>query len=436
MPYAQVARTLKDLLGRDRGAGRSPRELLHEVLGHLVERLYFADFRVAQQTVLVGETEISQLLALKTAGGTEPGLVVVTRLGQPDALLAPARLHRGDLPRALWALLAFTQQVEAAALVDDDRFTTPLGLLLTSGPPWLAGRNAIETLSSSAGPPRWALVTAPTACGAAARHPGTLRVRLRPSEALASTLAPRLGGPEVVATSLELGPDPDGLTVFSVVQRLAVGGASPCTVHDLVLRPMAAAEDAAQQDVPRTLRVILSADAASLPRFGPVEEVPDGAMVGPDLRPLLGHLCAGLARLREADLRPRLVSFGRDDLGEVAVVALHLAHRDARGACLSAAAAALGGDAGFAIEADEEVPALASSANGALAGALAAAGAAPVAYDVAPSEAGIFADASVETWICGPGKENDAGRCSIDDGDLERYRAQLESLYARLLLTS
>jgi hypothetical protein len=424
-------RTLRSLVSGDEDLTGEPQALLHRVMGRLVERLYFADFRVAERALLIGDRDVVQLLAVRPGREALPGLACVTRAGAPSEILGEVSDTAGRLPRGLWALLTFAAQIDAASLLPPDELLRPLYLILTSGPPWVAGHNVLETFEGAQLKPEWTLVSAPTGCAIAVEQPGMLRLRLRPGEETSKRLRTRLAATQASQITIQPGLDPMGLATVALIERLLEQKEErPLSVHNLKL--------ATDDEGERSLEAVLSWKGGDLELPGRTEDVPDGTPIGPDLSPWLDLLVRVVKRLMREGVDLQLTEMSPTPKGLTAVIEVRY---DAPGDTAAVTAGLKrtfeeegGGQGAARVEVLGAIPPLAHREGLRLHEVLTEAGASVSSAKVHAAEAGILAQSEAELLLFGPGKQGAGRSVELCDADVDLYVARFKHAIRRLLI--
>ncbi len=424
-------RTLRSMLSGGGDLGDDAQAVLHQVIGHLVERLYFADFHVAERAMLIGDRDVVQLLAVRPGSEALPGLACVTRAGAPSEILGEISDSDGRLPRGLWALLVYAAQIDAASLLPPEDFQRPLYLLLTSGPPWVAGHNVLETFEGAELKPEWTLVSAPTRCAIAVEQPGLLRIRLRPGPDVSKSLRTRLAAAQVARVTIAPGPDPMGLATVALLERLLGEGLDePVSVHNLEL----GLDDGGE----RSMQAVVSWRSGDLELPGQTEDVPDGSPVGPDLAPWLDLVVRGVKRLMREGTDLQITEITPSP--KATTVMLEVAY-DAPGDTASATqlvrktfAEEGGGEGAAKVEVLGAIPPLARREGLRLHEVLTEAGASVSSAPVHAAEAGILAQSEAETLLFGPGEAVSARTVETCDEDVSLYVTRFQHAIKRLLI--
>ncbi len=411
------------LLGPRTNPAKGPRAMLNDTLRRLVERLYFAEFRVAEQTSWVGDREVSQLIAVKGPGLRNDGLACVTRLGSPDGMREGVGPDN-SLPRVLWALMTFMSQVDAAANLSARSFERPLFLILATGPTWVAARSVLQLFEEDTIHPAWALVSAPTGGAIAERHPGVVLARLRPSAALLSSYPRGLGGTRVRRIRADSGPDPLGLVTVGLIEQLAQ---RPGSLHNLRL---------CQENGANILLSAIVADPEGCVEApGIAEEVEDGVALGPDLRPFARDLAGGLKSLLRQGLDARLCEITGGPEKPQANIELRYTEPGAPPRiCLAVEEAFPAGEDRLDLSMDTALPPLSPSMAPALRAALKDAGLDRTVAASGPTEASAFAGANFETLLLGPGVRRQEGGIQLEAEALDLYARRFRGILRRLLI--
>jgi hypothetical protein len=423
-----LKRRIHNLVAPLTGSGRPSREYYQEIQRKLIERLYFADFWAAEQATVMRDREVQQLVALKNGPSVGPGLACITRV--------PAPLHLGQgitgstedlVSRSMWALLTFVTQIDVASAIAKEKFARPLYLVLASGPAWVGGRSSVDLFVRHTITPAWAIVSSPTQGSFADRQQGLMRIVITASEECGERLQTKLASSQVFQLSSEPGPDPVGINLMALLERLTGSEDAPNSVHAVVLSEV--------EGEHRTLISTLSCtgDAESL--LGNVEEIPDGSNIGPDLSPVIKELVAGMRKLLSAGFDVHLDSLESAVGSEVIQAELDVRFDSSIevDSVWNDVEEAFGSDE-LSISELEAMPPLRGEASKDLGQIFEELDIPHTTEASSPAEAGLFVDADIPALLWGPGTPRGPNHVSMTGPALDLYAESLQELFERLLI--
>jgi len=275
--------------------------------------------------------------------------------------------------------------------------------------------------------PAWAVVSSPTQGSFADRQQGLLRVAITPSEDCLKKLHPKLASSQVLQLTSEPGPDPVGINLMALLERLTGSEDAPNSIHGIVLNEV--------EGEHRTLISTLSCagDAESL--LGNVEELPDGSTIGPDVSQIIQGLVSGMRKLLSAGFDIHL-DFLESGVGDDAIRAELDIRFDA-----SIEADSVWDDVEEAFESGdlhlselEAVPPLRGEGSKDLGAIFEELDIPHTPEASSPAEAGLFVGADIPALLWGPGTPNGPNHVSMTGPALELYAESLQELYERLLI--
>jgi hypothetical protein len=423
-----LQRHIHNLVAPLTGGGRPSREYYQEIQRKLIERLYFADFIAAEQSTVLRDREIQQLVALKNGPSVGPGLACITRLPAPLHL---EQVFKGDrenlLSRSMWALLTFVTQIDVASSIPKDKFARPLYLVLASGPAWIGGRSSVDLFVRHTITPAWAVVSSPTQGAFADRQNGLIRVELTISEQEIENLHPQLASSQVYQLTSEPGPDPVGINLMALLERLVGSDDSLNSVHGISLTDV--------EGEHRTLVSTVSCSGSPESLLGDVQELPDGSNIGPDIAKTIAKLVSGIRVLLSAGFEVHL-----DVLETAEEMEPFRAELDIRFDASfeyedvwKQAKEAFSSE-GTELKELEAVPPLKGDLSKGLGSIFEELEIPHTSEASSPAEAGLFVGADIPALLWGPGTPKGPNHVSMTGEALELYAESVQELFERLLI--
>jgi hypothetical protein len=425
-----LERRIRNLLDPMTGTGMDSGELLNSVITRLVERLYFADFRVAEQTRLIGTHEVTQVVAIKAGPVIGSGLAIMHRIEVPETLDQALPYYPGaPIDQAIWSLVHLVSLIDLAGQISRDRFIRPLYLVVSWGPVELTGACSVELLSEAARPPEWCLISAPTGGRIVEEQPGLLRLRLRPNKKLAGQLSIGLKGGYVQWRRLpffrgQIHPFND-----NSLNMILEMGDEDCGIHAL---------RSTRSTVQEGAQIIVSSTVGFDSEQGD-GDVEDGTLVGPDMRPFLCLVSKGVSTLKETEFNAGVADLpeaGDDDGGGLFVHVQYESKFDVPTTMERVVSAFQGEDGlGLNVELVYSVPPVHSGFSVGLRDAMTEAGCSPGAPEICTAEAGWFAEKKIQSLVFGPGVVTEQGKILVDEPALDHSACAIESVIERLILS-
>jgi len=423
-----LERRIRNLLDPMTGTGMSSSELLNRVVSRLVERLYFADFRVAEQTRLIGNHEVTQVVAIKAGPVIGSGLASIHRVELPETL-DRALPHREGAPldQAIWSLLNLVSVIDAAGQIPVENFIRPLYIVLSWGPVEYAGACTVQLLSDAERKPAWSIISGPTGSSFVENQPGLLRLLIKPNAKLRKEITAGLKGRYVREHSYPLFRGTIHPSNDATFQRILDYGDGTSGIH--VARSV-------QTDVSRAAQIITS---SSVDQDEGSVDVEDGTVLGPDQRVFFEVVDRGLARLKEQGVVAGVADFLSDDTEEDVAMYVHVQYQSRfdLATTMEVVVASFQGENGLGLDVEliYTVPPVLPGLSKDLGAAMDRLGVQPVQIPKCYVEAGWFSQKKIPSVIFGPGSLAHCGGVNVTDKELDESANLIEALLNELILS-
>ena len=298
---------------------------------------------------------------------------------------------------------------------------------MASGPACIGRLSSVDIFVRHTITPAWAIVSSPTQGGFSDRQQGLLRVVIESSEDGEQALETKLASTQVLQLRSEPGPDPVGINLMALLERLTGSEDRPNSVHSLSLSHV--------EGEHRALITTLSCSGDGESLLGDVAEVPDGSNIGPDFAPLIKKLVEGIRQLLSLgyDVHLDFLDSSIDSPLLRAELDIRFDSSNDLDEVWRAIDEAFATE-GLQVQEVEAVPPLHGQANADLGTIFQELEIPHTEESSSPAEAGLFVSADIPALLWGPGRPHGANHVSMTGPALDVYAESLMELFERLLI--